>query len=68
MRQRQVGGKRVCLLGGGHHNGIKVIRPIEDAAEVHKFPGLRVTLRRGIEGELVDVAKHTDILIRMRPL
>ena len=67
MRQRQIGGKRMRVLRRGHHDGIEIVGPIEDAPEVRKFPRLRVTLRRGIERELVDVAKHGDILIRMRP-
>ena len=66
VRQRQIGGKRMRVLRRGHHDGVEVIRAIEDAPEVGEFLRLRVTLRRGVERDLVDVAKHGDVLVRMR--
>jgi len=66
VRQREVSGKRMRVLGRGYHDGIEVVRPIEDAPKVRELFCLGITLRRGIDRDLIDVAKHGDILIRVR--
>ncbi len=51
VRQRQIGRKRVCVLGGGDHDGVEVVRAVEDFAEVVERLGLWKPLRRGVERE-----------------
>src|SRR5678815_3767921 len=56
----------MSVLRCGDHYGVKVVRPIEHTPKVPKFFGLRITLRCGIQGELVYIAENRDILVRMR--
>ena len=44
MRQSEVSGKRVRVFRRGDHDGIEIIRPIENAPQVREPFGLRVTL------------------------
>jgi len=64
--QRQVSGKRVRVLRRGHHDGVEIVRVVEDASEVGELFGLRVSLGRGVQRGLVHIAKHDDVLVRMR--
>ena len=68
MDQREVGGERVRVLRRGDHDGVEVVRPIEHAPQVRELFGLRVSLRRGVQRELVHIAEHRDVLVGMRPV
>ena len=66
VRECQIRGEHVRVLRGRDHHGVKIVRAVEDATEVGKGFRLRVTLRRGIDRDLVDVAEHGDVLVGMR--
>ena len=63
MCQREPGGESMGVFGGGYDDGVKVVRAVEYTAKIGQFPGLRVALRRGIQGELINVAENRDILV-----
>ena len=46
------------------HDGVEVVRVVEDAPEVVELLGLRIPLGRGVHGILVHVAEDDDVLGR----
>ena len=66
VRQREVGRERVRVLGGRDHDGVEIVRPVEDAPEIGELLRLREPLRRRVERVLVHVAENGDVLVGMR--
>ena len=66
VRQGQIGREGVRVLGGRDDDRVESARLVEDAPEVDGLRGLRETLRRGVNGSLIDVAEHDHVLVRMR--
>ena len=54
------------VLGGRDDDRVEGVRLVEDAPKVDGLRGLRETLRRGVNGNLIDVTEHDHVLVRMR--
>ena len=66
LRQGQIGGKCVRVLGRRDDDSVEGAGLVEDAAEVDGLRSLRETLGRSVNGDLIDVTKNDHILVRMR--
>ena len=64
--EREVRREDVRVLGGGDDHCIKLLRVVEDLAEVGHAAGLREILPGGVEGEAVDVAENGHVLVGLR--
>ena len=66
LRECEPRGEHVRVLRRGNDDGVKIVRTVEDPPEISERLRPRVTLRRRVDGDLVDIAEHCDVFVGMR--
>jgi hypothetical protein len=65
VRQRQIRGERVRVLGRRDDDRVEVAGRVEHAAQIGEGLRARKPLGRGVERDLVDVTEHGHVFVRM---